>query len=88
LEQFYFTIGWRLWIEILNTPMVQCVNIEFRRRHKRGKPLHKFDSLLRWGQPYVDEGAVAYEKRYNEGRIKALMAKANQLGYKLTPATW
>jgi len=43
--------------------------------------------LLRWGQPYVDEGAVAYEKRYNEGRVKALMAKANQLGYKLTPAT-
>ncbi len=26
--------------------------------------------LLRWGQPYLDEGAVAYEKRYQEGRIK------------------
>src|ERR1035438_9288529 len=26
--------------------------------------------LRRWGQPYLDEGAVAYEKRYQEGRIK------------------
>src|ERR1035441_10729510 len=26
--------------------------------------------LLRWGQPYLDEGAVAYEKRYQVGRIK------------------
>ncbi|MBZ5626360.1 MAG: IS110 family transposase, partial [Acidobacteriia bacterium] len=29
---------------------------------------------LRWGQPYVDEGAPAYEKRYQEGRIKRLAA--------------
>ncbi len=41
--------------------------------------------LLRWGQPYVDEGATAYEKRYQEARIKSLTAKANDLGYQLTP---
>jgi len=41
--------------------------------------------LLRWGQPYVDEGAEAYEKRYQEGRIKSLTATAKALGYQLTP---
>jgi transposase len=41
--------------------------------------------LLRWGQPYVDEGATAYEKRYQEARIKSLTAKAKDLGYQLTP---
>jgi transposase len=43
--------------------------------------------LLRWGQPYVDEGAEAYEKRYQESRIKSLTAKAKELGYQLTPKT-
>lgn len=43
--------------------------------------------LLRWGQPYVDEGAETYEKRYQEGRIKSLTAKAKELGYRLTPIT-
>lgn len=28
--------------------------------------------VLRWGQPYVDEGAQAYEARYEELRLKAL----------------
>ena len=42
--------------------------------------------LLRWGQPYVDEGAQAYEARYQQQRIKSLTAKAKELGYKLTPA--
>jgi transposase len=41
--------------------------------------------LLRWGQPYVDEGAEAYENRYRLQRIKSLAAKANQLGYRLNP---
>jgi transposase len=41
--------------------------------------------LLRWGQPYVDQGAAAYEKRYQEARIKNLTAKAKDLGYQLTP---
>lgn len=43
------------------------------------------DRLLRWGQPYVDEGAGAFEKRYQESRIKGLAAKAKDLGYELTP---
>ena len=43
--------------------------------------------LLKWGQPYVDQGADAYEKKYHEQRIKSLTAKAKQFGYKLTPVT-
>jgi transposase len=41
--------------------------------------------LLRWGQPYVDEGAAAYEKRHQQARIKSLTAAAKDLGYQLTP---
>jgi transposase len=41
--------------------------------------------LLRWGQPYLDEGAEAYEKRYQEGRIKRLTVTARDLGYELKP---
>jgi hypothetical protein len=41
--------------------------------------------LLRWGQPYVDEGAETFEKRYQEIRIKNLKAKAKELGYELLP---
>ena len=43
--------------------------------------------LLRWGQPYVDQGAAAYENRYRQRRITSLMAKAKELGYQLTPAS-
>jgi transposase len=43
--------------------------------------------LLRWGQPYVDQGAKAYEDQYRQSRIKSLTANAKQLGYKLTPVT-
>jgi len=43
--------------------------------------------LLRWGQPYVDEGAEAYEKRYQQQRIRGLESRAKQLGYQLTPLT-
>jgi transposase len=42
---------------------------------------------LRWGQAYVDEGAAAYEKRYQETRIRGLTARAKELGYQLTPIT-
>jgi hypothetical protein len=34
-----------------------------------------------------DEGAEAYEKRYQELRFKSLTAKAKELGYQLTPKT-
>lgn len=42
--------------------------------------------LLRWGQPYVDEGAAAYETRYRLQRIARLTATAKELGYELAPA--
>lgn len=41
--------------------------------------------LLRWGQPYVDEGAAAYETRYRLQRIARLAATAKELGYELAP---
>jgi transposase len=41
--------------------------------------------LLRWGQPYVDEGAEAYENRYRQQRIRRLKVTAKQLGYQLDP---
>jgi transposase len=39
--------------------------------------------LLRWGQQYVDEGAEAFEMRYQKTRMAALQAKAKELGYEL-----
>jgi transposase len=42
--------------------------------------------MLRWGQPYVDEGAEAYERQYRQRSIKHLQIKAKQLGYQLVPA--
>ena len=41
--------------------------------------------LLRWGQPYLDEGAQAYENRYRQLRLQNLTTRVNALGYKLTP---
>jgi transposase len=43
--------------------------------------------LLRWGHPYIDQGAAAYEKQYQERRISRLKAAAQDLGYELTPKT-
>ena len=43
--------------------------------------------LLRWGQPYVDEGAAAYENRYQQARLTRLTAVARNLGYELTKTT-
>lgn len=39
--------------------------------------------LLRWGQPYIDEGAAAYDQRYRHARIRRLTATAKDLGYTL-----
>jgi hypothetical protein len=41
--------------------------------------------LLRWGQPYVDEGVEVSEKRHQQVRIQRLTAMATNLGYQLTP---
>jgi hypothetical protein len=43
--------------------------------------------LLRWGQTYVDEGAEAYERRYEQSRLLALKSCAKQLGYALVQTT-
>lgn len=42
--------------------------------------------LLRYGQPYVDIGQVAYDARFRERRIAALHHNANELGFTLVPA--
>jgi len=39
--------------------------------------------LIRWGHAYVDEGAAAFEKRYQQNRIQSLKAKVKQLGYQM-----
>jgi hypothetical protein len=39
--------------------------------------------LLRWGQQDVDEGAEAFDRRYQEIRMTALKAKAKELGYEV-----
>jgi hypothetical protein len=41
--------------------------------------------LLRWGKPYVDEGAAAYDKRHEQARIKSMTALAHSLGFEVTP---
>jgi transposase len=40
--------------------------------------------LLRWGQPYLDEGVEAFEKRHQQARLQRLTALAKDLGYLLT----
>ena len=39
--------------------------------------------LLRWGHAYVDEGAEAYDQRYQTARINRLVSTAADLGYQL-----
>jgi transposase len=52
------------------------------------KLAHLIYRLLRWGKPYVDEGAEAFEKRYHVKRIKTLQAQAREYGCELVvPAT-
>jgi transposase len=41
--------------------------------------------LLRWGQPYIDQGAAAYENQYHQRRLSSLKATAHDLGYDLIP---
>jgi transposase len=43
--------------------------------------------LIRWGQPYVDEGVEAYEKRYQQQQFRGLESRAKRMGYQLTPLT-
>jgi transposase len=41
--------------------------------------------LLRWEQQYVDEGAEAIERRFQNYHIRSLKAKAKKAGYQLEP---
>ena len=41
--------------------------------------------MLRYGMKYVDQGAAFYELRHRELQIKRLKAKAENLGYRVTP---
>ena len=41
--------------------------------------------MLRYGMKYVDQGAALYELRHRELQIKRLKAKAEKLGYRVTP---
>ena len=41
--------------------------------------------MLRWGLPYIDQGAAAYERQYQQRRIGNLKSTAQNLGYQLIP---
>ena len=41
--------------------------------------------MLRYGMKYVDQGAAFYELRHRDLQIKRLKAKAEKLGYRITP---
>jgi transposase len=41
--------------------------------------------FLRWGHAYVDEGAAAFDARYEQNRLRSLKTKAKQLGYAVVP---
>jgi transposase len=50
------------------------------------KLAHLIFRTLRYGHAYVDEGAAAYEARFERQRLRQLTQTAQQLGYKLIPA--
>lgn len=41
--------------------------------------------MLRFGQDYVDEGAQAYEQRFQQKRLASMRTFAKQMGYELVP---
>ena len=43
--------------------------------------------LLRFGKEYLDIGVEEYEQRNHDRRMKALKARARQMGYRITPIT-
>ncbi len=43
--------------------------------------------MLRYGQDYVDEGAKAYDQRFEQRRLKSVAASAHDLGFQLVPIT-
>ncbi len=49
--------------------------------HKLAKLVY---NLLKYGQPYVDQGVEYYEQRYRQRMLDSLHRRAAQLGYELT----
>jgi transposase len=43
--------------------------------------------MLRWGQPYLDQGQRAYEERFQAQRLRSLAATASQFGFQLVKNT-
>jgi transposase len=43
--------------------------------------------LIRFGQPYVDEGAKLYEARFTERRLSSYTKALKEMGYKVEPLT-
>jgi hypothetical protein len=41
--------------------------------------------MVRYGQAYVDAGAKAYEKRFNQRRLKFYTKALNDMGYNVEP---
>lgn len=41
--------------------------------------------MLRFGQDYIDEGAQAYEQRFQQKRLASMRSFAKQMGYELVP---
>ena len=49
------------------------------------KLAHYIYRMLRYGVDYHDQGAKAYEERFNQRRLKTLSQSANSFGFNLTP---
>src|SRR6266576_1279605 len=54
-------------------------------QHMAAKLARLVYRMLRYGMKYVDQGAAFYELRHRELQIKRLKAKAEKLGYRVTP---
>ncbi len=50
--------------------------------HKLARVLYH---LLKYGEPYVEESAAAYEEKRRERELHQLARRANKLGYTLSP---
>jgi transposase len=52
--------------------------------HKLAKIVY---GMLKYGKPYIDQGACYYQERYHQQLVNNLRRRAGQLGYSLAPST-
>ena len=52
--------------------------------HKLAKIVY---GMLKYGKPYIDQGAHYYQERYHQQLVNNLRRRAGQLGYSLAPST-